>query len=524
MSTSADQAGESEHEVRESLGGDTLIGKTINNRFEVLSFIAKGGMGSVFKGRQLPLGRLCAIKVLLPSLPAEKVDDFHRRFLLEASTAAKLTHPNTVTIYDYGQTSDDVYYMAMEFLDGRTLRTAILNEAPFAEVRACHIASQICRSLREAHAMSVIHRDLKPANIFLVAHGDEQDAVKVLDFGLVKNFAESVDDQHTQAGVCMGSPKYMAPEQITGAPVDARTDIYALGILLYEMLTGRVPFDRGNGMSTIMAHVRDEVPYLSAVRPDLEISSDIERIVMRCLSKSPEKRFRSMDELLNALKFVMNALSTTSNEYPRGSGEGFVPVDPALTTASLRVVATQNNIASTKPSRAPNRSTMLVFGLATALVLLLVGVATRSSTKPAEASAPSPTATPLLGATIAATASAEAVAMPATPPPTVAPERRSTLHVETEPTGAAVKENGVEVCAKTPCDIRYEGNDARAFTEHSLLVALSGYKTETKVVRADEGDVRLALTRALVADVPALPVGKPKREDEKGGYKVDVPY
>src|SRR6201992_3318 len=166
---------------------DPLIGRVVNDRFKITALIARGGMGKVYRAEQAPLGRVCAVKVLNPSYAGEQDPEFHKRFFLEASIASKLTHPNTVTIFDYGKTDDDIYYIAMELLEGRTLHRALREQGPFLPDRTMHIARQICRSLREAHGMGVIHRDLKPANVYLLQHGDEGDVVKVLDFGLVKN-------------------------------------------------------------------------------------------------------------------------------------------------------------------------------------------------------------------------------------------------------------------------------------------------------------------------------------------------
>src|SRR5688572_10611153 len=224
-------------------GPDPLIGRTINERYRIVGTIARGGMGKVYRAEQQPLGRLVALKVLNPNYTGDNDPEFHKRFFLEASIASKLTHPNTVTIFDYGKTDDEVFYIAMELLEGRTLHRALREEGPFPPDRAMHIARQVCRSLREAHTLGVIHRDLKPANVYLVQHGDENDFVKVLDFGLVKNLDEK-GEELTQTGLFMGSPKYMSPEQIRGERVDSRVDVYALGVMMYEMLTGKVPFDR----------------------------------------------------------------------------------------------------------------------------------------------------------------------------------------------------------------------------------------------------------------------------------------
>jgi len=198
---------------------DPLIGKTVSGRFRIVSVIARGGMGKVYKAEQAPLGRVCALKVLMPKYEGDKDPEFHKRFFLEAATAAKLSHPNTVTIFDYG-IDEEIYYIAMEYIEGRTLFRVLRDEGPFPESRTAHITRQICRALREAHGLGVIHRDLKPGNVLLSSHGDEKDYVKVLDFGLVKDVTGEKEDL-TQQGLFMGSPKYMAPEQITGGQVSA---------------------------------------------------------------------------------------------------------------------------------------------------------------------------------------------------------------------------------------------------------------------------------------------------------------
>src|SRR5271156_2483736 len=304
---------------------DPLIGRLINDRFKIAALIARGGMGKVYRAEQAPLGRVCAIKVLNPNYAGEHDPEFHKRFFLEASIASKLTHPNTVTIFDYGRTDDDIYYMAMEYLEGHTLHRAIREAGSFPEERGAHIARQICRALREAHSLGVIHRDLKPANIFLVEHGDETDFVKVLDFGLVKDVSGEGEDL-TQTGLFMGSPKYMAPEQIRGDKVDARTDIYALGIIMYEMITGKVPFDRPNSVNILMAHVNEDAPPMRQMNPNTQVSPAFEETIARCMAKNPDQRFRSMDEVLGALKRIGTAgFMTGTGEFRALSVSGSSP-------------------------------------------------------------------------------------------------------------------------------------------------------------------------------------------------------
>src|SRR3954468_24070450 len=202
---------------------DELIGRVINDRFRIISVIARGGMGRVYRAEQVPLGRLVAIKTLDPRSHTGDADpQFQQRFFLEASVASKLQHPNTVTVFDYGRTADDLYFIAMELVEGPPLLNLVRSEAPLPADRVIHIAMQIARSLREAHRLDVIHRDLKPGNVLLTTHGDEDDFVKVLDFGLVKNIETEASQELTKAGLFMGSPKYMSPEQIRGDRVDGR--------------------------------------------------------------------------------------------------------------------------------------------------------------------------------------------------------------------------------------------------------------------------------------------------------------
>jgi serine/threonine protein kinase len=300
------------------LSQDELIGRVINDRFRILSVVARGGMGRVYRAEQVPLGRLVAIKTLDPRHTGGGDTDpqFQQRFFLEASVASKLQHPNTVTVFDYGRTADGIYFIAMELVEGRSLLAAVRAEAPFSAARVTHIALQIARSLREAHRLDVIHRDLKPGNVLLTQHGDEDDFVKVLDFGLVKHVETEQQQELTKAGLFMGSPKYMSPEQIRGEHVDARGDVYALGVVMYEMLTGRVPFDRENTVKILMAHMHEPVPPLE----NPEIPPAMVDLVMRCLSKTPEGRPASMDEVIILLKGATGGPTLHSGAFPL-SGE-----------------------------------------------------------------------------------------------------------------------------------------------------------------------------------------------------------
>ena len=280
---------------------DPLVGATIAGRYEIVALIARGGMGKVYKAQQKALGRVCALKVLSTSYSGNGDPQFHRRFSLEAATVSRLSHANTVIVYDFGKCeATGVYFIAMEYLDGPTLSQVMRAEQTLPEARASHIAQQICRSVDEAHGIGIVHRDLKPGNVMLLNRGDESGFVKVLDFGLVKDVSGRAEEL-TQGGLFMGSPKYMSPEQVQSAPVTPATDIYSLGIMLYEMLSGKTPFD-AKGAKILVAHVSTPPIPLRQRNPLVRISEETEAIVMRCIEKRPTARFASMRELRLALQ------------------------------------------------------------------------------------------------------------------------------------------------------------------------------------------------------------------------------
>ena len=281
---------------------DPHIGQLIGGRYAVQSLIARGGMGRVYLAEHVGSGHVCALKILSPRYEGSRNPEFHKRFLLEAATIAKLSHENTVSIYEHGN-DGDTYYIAMEYIDGRTLARAMREDGAFGEARAIRVAQQIGRSVSEAHGYGLVHRDLKPPNILLSDVETRRDFVKVLDFGLVKDITGQ-GESLTQPGIFMGSPKYMAPEQVLDTGVSVRTDIYSLGVILFEMLAGRVPFDRGAGAATLMAHVNDPIPRLTDKNPDAHVSQPLENVVRRCLEKDPSSRFPAMDDLVRALEEV----------------------------------------------------------------------------------------------------------------------------------------------------------------------------------------------------------------------------
>jgi serine/threonine-protein kinase len=276
---------------------DPFVGQMLDGRYQILQRIGEGGMGVVYKCRQMPLDRMVAIKMLNQQMA--KDPNWVKRFNQEAKACSLLQHPNTIRMFDFGQTQDGRLFMAMEFLDGVSLRQAIQTTAPMPPGRVLRILAQCCASLAEAHGYGIIHRDIKPDNVFLLTMAGTPDFVKLLDFSVAKLLQEN-DAMRTQAGVVFGTPQYMSPEQGRGLPLDPRSDIYALGILGYEMLTGRVPFTDDNPMNVLQMHLRQPVPPLPPNVPPA-----VQNLILRCLDKEPGRRFQSATELMQACEQVM---------------------------------------------------------------------------------------------------------------------------------------------------------------------------------------------------------------------------
>lgn len=286
---------------------DPLIGRDIADRFQIYKKIGAGGMGAVYRARQKGMDRDVAIKVLLRELTDNET--VLRRFHIEALAVSKLRHPNTIQIFDFGETADGLLYIAMEFLEGKPLQRILKDEQQVSVRRGLNIALQMARSLREAHSKGIVHRDLKPDNVVLETVGEETDFVKVLDFGVAK-LAEGDGQQKTltKAGSIFGTPKYMSPEQSRGGDIDARSDVYSIGVMLYELVTGRVPFDAENPLGILIKHIQELPPTFQEVRPDLVIPGEVEDFVMRTLEKDPALRPQTAEAVIREIEKLMAEL------------------------------------------------------------------------------------------------------------------------------------------------------------------------------------------------------------------------
>ena len=285
---------------------DPLIGKVFGGRFEITSRIGMGGMGVVYKARQKGMDRFVAIKVLLKQYLTNEtvIKRFHR----EALAVSKLEHPNTVRIYDFGETDDGTLYIAMEFLGGASLEHIVRREQTMPVRRVLRVIRQICLSLEEAHDKGIIHRDLKPDNVFVGALEGQPDFVKVLDFGVAKLREGAEGGTLTQHGTIFGTPKYMSPEQCRSQEVAPTSDLYSVGVIMYEMLSGRVPFESDNPLAILIMHAQDRVAPMAEVRPDLVIPFEAEELLHSLLAKNPGERPQTARDVVTHCDMLLQML------------------------------------------------------------------------------------------------------------------------------------------------------------------------------------------------------------------------
>jgi serine/threonine-protein kinase len=373
-------------------GFDPLVGAVLAGRYEVVRRIGEGGMGAVYEAKHTLIGKRVAVKVLLEKFIAKS--DFVARLLQEARLASSIGHENIVDVTDFGTTDDGRSFVVMEFLDGESLAELTMREAPLPIERSLRIARQAASALGAAHAKGIFHRDVKPENIYLVRRADA-DFVKVVDFGISKAVKPGGADEGadayrlTHTGLLLGTPLYMSPEQARGEEdLDHRVDIWALGVLLYECLTGEVPF-RANNYLQIISQVLTHTPTPpSQLRPELGIPDAVETVVMRAMEKDRTRRYQTMVELEQDIDRLLAG----------DQNVGLIPTSGAVASA---------------PSREPSR-----WPYATAAVLLVIGVIAAVS----RSSPSAPAAAPAIAAPaiVAPAATAPPASASASPPPALA--------------------------------------------------------------------------------------------------------
>jgi serine/threonine protein kinase len=280
---------------------DPLIGLVIDNRYRVVDLIGRGGMGAVYRVEHVKMGKIMAMKILHGELSSDH--DLCRRFKREAETVSRLSHLNNVSVFDFGS-DKGMMYLVMEYIDGRDLGDILRREGPLPFERCARILMQVCAALSEAHAKGIIHRDLKPENILVGRRDEREDFVKVLDYGLAQ-----LRDLHrtkiTQQGSLVGTPYYMAPEHIRSEGVDHRADIYSLGTVMFQLLTGKRPFTAETPMGIITKHLTEEPEAPSASTPSLAIPTCADHICIKAMAKNPEDRFSSASAMRDAFALAL---------------------------------------------------------------------------------------------------------------------------------------------------------------------------------------------------------------------------
>lgn len=477
---------------------DPFLGKVLSGRYEILAPLGVGGMGRVYRAVQRPLDRLVALKVLDPQYDRASDPGFEKRFLREASATARLRHQNTIRVHDYGRTDDGIYFIAMELVEGETLRQVLSKSGPLPWQRALIIGAQIARSLREAHKLGLVHRDLKPANIMLLPDEDGDEAVKVLDFGLAKDFTPSSDrgekpGELTQARMLLGSPLFMSPEHIRNQ-ADPRSDIYSLGIVLFLAISGRTPFTGSDAFEIMVKHLHDKPPQLKDV---VAVPAEVNDLVMKCLEKARAARFQSMDDLLEAMGRTTAGLGLSgvfkggASGIAPGGGGSFAPLAEAAHLA-----------ASGAPAPAPQRSGLfrgplpLIAGAALALTLVATTAWTFVRVEPPREQS--------------ALAAPPPVSTAAAPMPESSPAPEAVFEITSEPPGAAVL-LGERTVGITPFNLalpldRGEQGDAAPL---ELEFSLEGYFTAIRVVQGEEGHP-IPVHQVLVRRLAPTPVAGPE--------------
>jgi serine/threonine-protein kinase len=321
-----------------------LIGRLLADRYKVLRTIGEGGMGRVYLAEHVRMGRLSAVKVMSPALAptADAIGRFNR----EAANASRINQPNVAAIYDFGETEDGTLYLAMEYVEGETLTAVLRREGPFSPVRAAEITGQIADGLTAAHHLGIVHRDLKPDNILVTRSHDGREWVKIVDFGIAKTTQADADQNVTSLGVAVGTPEYMSPEQIAGEQLDGRTDLYSLGLVLFNMLTCALPHPALTSKQSLVQRLTARPRTLADVRPNVAWPARLQVALDRALAPEPADRFRTVGELAAVVRAAVGA--------PSASGMSTQMMTPlAVEAVPTRPIGARPAAASRRSWRGP---------------------------------------------------------------------------------------------------------------------------------------------------------------------------
>lgn len=515
--------------------GDPLIGTVVSGRYRVLRMLGEGGMGRVYLAEHEAIEKKVALKVL--HIEYSRKADIVTRFQQEAISASRIKHPNVLDVFDFGQLEDGSFFLAMEFLEGNDLADELVRTRVLRPERGLRLAVQICRALGAAHAKGVVHRDMKPENVFLQRTGDGEEIVKIVDFGIAQlrtndEMAASEPKRRrlTKTGMIFGTPEYMAPEQAGGRRADHRADVYAVGVILYEMFTGAVPFTGDSFVAVLTRTLQDPPPPMNEVAPDIAISGALQVAILRALAKTPEERYASMGEFAQALLATPEGTATKAtlagldifagqSQVPETLPEFVAPPHhppvpaPSPDRATGGTLLTNPGAASAKTLGSRRANTQLVaahtatpqisgslglVGGALGLLVLVAGgaavwwalrdAATTASPELASAApplVPTPSVAPPPSATAAPSAEVSAIT-------TV------TIRVETDPSGALVLKDGFQVCDDTPCSVTAAPNETL-----ELEATKGRLRGKQKVLAQRDQTVQIALAAPVVRPKPA---------------------
>lgn len=458
--------------------GDELIGITLNERYQVTAKIGQGGMGAVYEARHTIIGKRVAIKVLLDK-HAQK-DQVVARLKQEARLASSIGHQNIIDITDFGSTETGRTFVVMEYLDGESLGACIHRVGRLEESRVIHICAQIASALTAAHDQGVIHRDIKPENIFLLKRG-ETDTIKVLDFGISKSLIPDEEEVRlTQTGMVLGTPLYMSPEQAAGDDLDHRVDIYALGVILYESITGEVPFKGKNYLNILTQVISDDPRQPSELRPSID--RNLESVILKAMAKDKDERYSTMQEMAEDLAALDSSDTQATSER--------------ITAARWRRNREKRPVRSYLAWVA---GIAIVAGASVFAVDALLGDEQKAAIAP-----PLDAALPLVHARDAA--------------PPKAAFMRASIVLESNPPGAAVFEGAREHCAATPCTI----TPPKTAKQLELRLELEGYQSNhfTVTPELDDGKT-LPLRLQKVEPIKKSKRGRPKKTNNTKDKKSD---
>jgi serine/threonine protein kinase len=536
---------------------DALIGTLAAGRYRIIKLLGEGGMGQVYLAEHVAIEKRVALKVLRAEYATK--GDIVTRFQQEAISASRIKHPNVLDVFDFGQLDNGCFYLAMEFLDGCDLADELTRRRVLDAGTGIRVSMQICRALAAAHANGVVHRDMKPENVFIQRTADGEEIVKIVDFGIAQ--LRSKDDavvatkrRLTRTGMIFGTPEYMAPEQASGKHADLRADIYAVGIMMYEMFTGAVPFTGETFLGVLTKHLSEVAPAMNVVYPELTISPQLQAVIMRALEKDPAIRYQSMLEFAQAITATPDAAALGYRPTVASVAEhsmSFLPHAPGSPTAQQFVQTTQNQTPTPDPGRAaqtidqdtiaagaetqlgaeaatpaPARSrsgvalavvAVAAVGGAFGLFMARRGASTPAAAEPTTLLVAKPGTMVAAAPSPAATASAEA-AKSAEVTAIVAPTSAIRLDVSSDPTGATLSKNGFQVCDATPCEVLAAPNETLEF--EASKGALRG---SAKVLAQRDQKVTIKLTgqsSAPAKHAPNAPVVPRMCEVEVDGLKI----